>query len=196
MVNILREYQPACPFLFTAIAALTTLSMSGCVDFQCEKNSDCRLGERCSEDHICIYGCDTDEDCSAEYICVDHECVDHLLDKITVNIRMFGSYVTQGGEQCWSRHSSLVLIFDSPREVAMDRSSVHDALTISPIGNIQFEWSDYDWLSVHPPPVDSASIDYDWESTHYDVFLESSAHNIDGNVIDRDYEFSFCILLP
>lgn len=44
-----------------------------CVTAECNRNSDCPYGERCS-DLGCVSGCDVDEDCAAGDICSAGEC--------------------------------------------------------------------------------------------------------------------------
>ncbi len=176
---------------FVAVLALVIAgsTAASCVDIGCSQTSDCRVGQRCGAHNFCVDGCDRDEDCGSGQLCIDGGCSDGLDRKVSVSVRMFGGTIGD----CWVRHSVLGIGFTTPDDIAMDRSSVRAALTITPGGGLLYEWRDEGSLSIHPDEEGPGSIDYLWVPGNYTVSLRATAQTIDGHTLDRDYSYEFCM---
>lgn len=170
-----------------------------CVGYTCDANSDCRLGERCNRDGVCVFGCDTANDCPAGLMCLDGQCDSGASLKVTVNMHLSGSYKTWNGEKCWSRHTVFAIWFDTSGDVPMDKQSVYDNLVITPSDNLGYDWKEDGDLVIYPNAPEQPgpeTMDFDWQSNHYDVHLSPGAHDIDGHTLDHGYDMSFCVLPP
>jgi len=114
-------------------------------------------------------------------------------------MHMGGSYKDWNGKKCWSRHSVFSIWFITPDEIPMDKQSVYNSLSISPPDNIGYEWTEDGDLYIYPNAPEQPgpeTMDYDWQSSNYNIHLNSKAKDIDGHTLDQDYDMSFCILPP
>ena len=77
-------------------------------------------------------------------------------------------------------HSGIQLIF--PRN--MDQSSTEQAITVKPGGDEIFIWPDYNELTIYTGGVFQAE-------TSYEIKVNETAKDLDGNLMQHPFEFSF-----